>query len=81
MKAKKTFGYIFIALATILGIAIVEKFAAVDSAVKGIFMVFTGELEDYQTGRAIGRILYWIAHFMATFMLWIYGRRWISEGE
>jgi hypothetical protein len=78
MNTKKTFGYIFIVLATILGIAIVEQYHAVDSAVKGIFMVFTGELDTNQTGRAIGRIAYWVAHFMATFFLWIYGKKWIE---
>jgi thiol:disulfide interchange protein len=80
MRTKKIFGFVFIALAIILGVALIGQFHAVDSAVKGIFMALTGQLEPYQTGRAIGKMIYWVAHIMGMYLLWIYGRRWVREG-
>lgn len=79
MSAKKILGYIFIVLSAVMLIVIIEKYQAVDGAVKGIFRLTTNGMESHRAWRAIGRIAYWVAHFIATFMLWIYGERLVRE--
>jgi hypothetical protein len=79
MNVKKTLGYTFIVLASIMLIIIIDRYHAVDSAVKGIFMLLSSEMEPHRVWRAVGRFTYWVAHFIATFMLWIYGKKWIGE--
>jgi len=79
MTTKKILGYIFIALAIILTLAIVGLLPKLIGTIFGIFKIFTGALDEYQIGKIIGTTIYWTIHIALTITLWIYGRRWIKK--
>lgn len=79
MTTKKLFGYIFMAFAVILMLAILGQLHKPFIAFFGLFEIFSGTLDSYQIGYIIGKIGYWIFHFAATITLWVYGRRWTKK--
>lgn len=79
MASKKILGYIFIALAILLTLAIVGQLPALFGVILSFFKIFTGKLESYQMGEVFGHIIYWIIHLVVTFALWKYGIRWTRK--
>lgn len=79
MTSKRIFGFIFILLASLLTLAIVGQLPALFGTILGFLKIFTGKLDAYQIGQVIGRIIYWIIHFVATIALWKYGLRWSKK--
>lgn len=76
---KRIFGYIFIALAVVLVIAMLTQIVNLVSAIAGIFMLFTGKLSAYTAGILLGQLMFWILYFALIFLLWKYGRRWTRK--
>jgi uncharacterized membrane protein len=72
-------GYIFIILAIILAIIVIGLFPKVFETLIHVTMIFTGRLEGYQIGVALGHFIYWVFHFALTITLWNYGRKWIKK--
>ena len=81
MKSKKILGWIFITIAILLTIAIIGQIPTLFRTVFQFFAIFTGNLDSYQIGRAIGGIIYWILHFAATIGLWKCGSRFIKKNS
>ncbi len=79
MSSKKVFGYLFIALAAILTLAILGQLQALLSAISGIFIIFTGKLNGYQSGVLFGHFIYWVIHISLTVLLWNYGIKWTKR--
>jgi hypothetical protein len=77
--AKHLLGWIFILVAIILTLAILGQLASLFSAIFQFFAIFTGEIDSYQIGRAIGGLIYWVFHFAATIALWRFGLRFIKK--
>jgi len=78
---KKVFGYIFIVLSVLLAFAIIGQIPAVIKCVFGVFRLFSGRVDSEESGRICGTLFYWVLHFWATVMLWIYGRKWIKKSQ
>lgn len=66
MTTKKIFGIVFIILAVILTLAILGQLPALFASVYGIFAIFSGRLNSYETGRIIGHFVYWVIHISLT---------------
>lgn len=85
MKTRKIFGYIFIVVSIILTLAIVGQLTKFLGAIVSIIKIFSGQLDSYQVGLAIGTFIYWVFHISLTIFLWTIGRRWtkskIKENE
>jgi hypothetical protein len=79
MITRKIFGYIFIVFSIILIIAIVGQLAKFLDAIVGIIKIFSGQLNSYQIGQAIGIFIYWMFHISLTIFLWTIGRRWTEN--
>jgi hypothetical protein len=79
MTAKKVFGYIFIVVAIFLTLVTVALIPKLLGAIIGFFKIFNGSLDNYEIGRVIGKLIYWVLHFGLTITLWVYGRRWIKK--
>lgn len=79
MTIKKILGYVFILLSLLLTLAFVGKFLSLFKAVLGLFKIFTGTIDDYESGKIIGFLLYWVFHVFLTIVLWRYGRKWIDD--
>jgi hypothetical protein len=79
MTTKRIFGYIFLGLSVILMVSIVGQILNLIAAIFGFFKIFTGTLNGYETGRAMGALFYWVIYFFATFLLWSYGRKWTRK--
>jgi len=78
---KKIFGYIFIILAAILSFAIVGQLYKIFVTIAGVFQIVSGNLTSYQTGRIIGELSIWIGMFIAVFLLWKYGFKWVKHNK
>ncbi|GCC51596.1 hypothetical protein SanaruYs_18220 [Chryseotalea sanaruensis] len=81
MTAKKVFGYIFIVVAIFLTLVTVALIPKLLGAIIGFFKIFNGSLDNYEIGRVIGKLIYWVLHFALTITLWVYGRRWIKNNR
>lgn len=81
MTAKKILGSVFIVLAILLILTIVGQLTKVIAAIAGMIKIFTGSLDSHQTGEVVGVIIYWVAHFAATFALWKFGIKWIKNKD
>jgi hypothetical protein len=79
MKAKKIFGYIFIVLSVILILAIVGQVQRLLQETFGFFKVFRGNLDTYESTKAITKFVFWILHFALVICLWTYGRKWTKK--
>jgi hypothetical protein len=76
MTAKRIFGYILIVISIILALAIIGQIQSLFTTVYGLFKIFTGTFDGYQSGLILGNFLYWLLHFTLTIVLWNYGRKW-----
>ena len=76
MTSKRIFGIVFIILALLLTLAIVGQLPSLFGALFEFLAIFRGNLESYQVGYALGHVIYWALHFVATIVLWKYGVRW-----
>jgi len=79
MATRKIFGYIFVAVAIILSIAIVGQISAILKLIFNIFKMFTGTLDSYAIGLTLGSLCYWIFHIGVTILLWTSGRKRIKK--
>jgi hypothetical protein len=48
-------------------------------ALSVVFKIFTGELDSYEVGKAIGTFIYWLCHIGLTIYLFTIGRRWTKK--
>ena len=78
MKTKKLLGSLFFILAVLLTISIIPNFPMLLEAVTRFSLIFTANLDAYQTGRASGYLAFWATLFGLIVTLLIYGRRWIK---
>ena len=76
MTSKRIFGIVFIILALLLTLAIVGQLPSLFGALFDFLAIFRGNLDSSQVGYAIGHMIYWMLHFVATIALWKYGVRW-----
>jgi len=76
MTSKRILGFAFLLLGSLLTLAIVGQLPTLFGVLLGFFKIFTGKLDGSQIDEVIGRIIYWIFHFLATIALWKYGVRW-----
>ncbi len=79
MAGRKILGFIFIIIACLLVLATLGQMPAFFGAIFGFFQIFTGSLDSYHTGQAIGHLIYWLMHFALMIVLWIYGIRWTGK--
>ena len=79
MTSKRILGYIFIILAVVLTFCILGQLLELIKVIFGIFRIFSGTLDSFQIGEAIGHGVYWIIHFALTIALWKYGLRWSKK--
>lgn len=73
--SKRIFGLLFILLAIILTLAAIAQLPTILNLLIRVFTLFKGHRDAFQVGETIGSVIYWIAHFAATFALWKYGLR------
>ncbi len=76
MTSKRIFGFVFIPIAILLTLAIIGQLPTLILVVISFFSIFTGKLNSFQVGEAFGHIIYWVAHFTGTILLWKYGIQW-----
>jgi hypothetical protein len=81
MTTRKIFGYIFIVVSIILVMVIIGQLTTLLGAVVAIIKIFSGQLDSYQVGQAIGTFIYWMFHISLTFFLWTIGRRWAKNNK
>lgn len=72
---KKHLATIFIIISIILAIALLGQLMKLFGAIGGIIKIFSGQLENYQIGLAIGKFIYWIIHISLIIFLWKIGKR------
>lgn len=76
---KKIFGYIFLVLSGLLALA---ELATLDSLLRDIgrfLAIFSGSLDAYEAGEAVGGIIAQIAIILIIILLWKYGRKWTTK--
>jgi hypothetical protein len=76
MTTKKIFGYIFIVISIFLLFMLIGLLPSVLTALFAFFQIFTGTLDGYGVGYAIGSFVTWTLYVVAMIYLWKYGRRW-----
>lgn len=74
---RKILGYLFIALAIPMTLAILGKTIQLLTTLTEMIRALTAGLDAYQMGKVLGVIIYWSIHFSVTFLLWRYGIKWI----
>jgi hypothetical protein len=79
MTTKKPLGYILIAIAILLTLALIGQLTEFLRALFGIFKIFSGKVDGFQRGQAIGSLIYWVLHIMLTVYLFKVGGRWIKN--
>ena len=80
-SSKRIFGIIFIIIAIILTLLAASQFLVVFEAILKFSTIFSGNLDSFQVGEAIGNFFYWVIHFFVTFLLWKYGLRWSDRSR
>jgi hypothetical protein len=79
MVWKRILGYIFIVVAILLALLIVARIFSLIGAVFAFLKIFTGNLDSYQMGYAVGVLLLWGIHIALTVFFRGIGRRWIKK--
>ena len=79
MTSKRILGFVFIFFAILFSIAIVGQLPELIGTIMGIFIMFSGKFDSYQTGEIFGRAIFWALLFTATIALWKYGIRWSKK--
>jgi hypothetical protein len=65
---KKIFGIVLMSIALLLTLGAIGLLANIVKAFVGVYFIFSGNLDSYAQGEAIGRLLYWIAHIAITYV-------------
>lgn len=76
---KKVFGYIFIVISVLLLLLALGTISNLLAALRGLVDMFSGELDGYGSGYAIGMSAFWALYIAVMIKLWNTGRRWIRE--
>jgi hypothetical protein len=79
MTAKNIFGYVFIVISILLLFMLIGLLPSVLTALFAFFQIFTGTLDSYGVGYAIGSFVTWTLYVVAMIYLWKYGRRWTRK--
>jgi len=78
MTVKKIAGYVFYVLAILLILAMIAQLDVIIISAVKLTRIFSSGEDDYEKGRAVGSLFYWVIHVARIITLWKYARRWIS---
>ncbi len=79
MIIKRILGFLFLALAIMLSLAMLAQLPLIFKAITGLLRIFTGRLDAEQFGYSIGILICSGLFIGAAIALWIYGLKWVKR--